>query len=73
MLDADRGEVDADGAQRAARVGAADRVHRDRLRVAGERLAAPGDVARPGGTVGPVRTVAADAYGILGRAFSQVL
>jgi hypothetical protein len=56
--DADRGELDADGAEAAARVGTADRVHRDRLRIAGEwfaaEITAPADVAGPGGAVGGV-------------------
>jgi len=58
------------------RVGAADRVHRDRLRIAGEgfaaEIAAPADIARPGGAVGAARAVAAGAHGVLGGASREV-
>src|SRR3954467_7430983 len=76
MCGADRGEVDAKGAEGATSIGAADRVYRDRLGIAGERfaaeIAAPADVARPGGAVGPPRAVAAGAHGVLGGTCREV-
>ena len=64
----DGGKVDAEAADGEATIGAAHRVHRERLGIAGEGLAAkraaPGLEGAPGGAVGAAGALAAGAGGV---------
>jgi hypothetical protein len=76
MGSADRGEADAQGADRAAVVGAADQEHGDGVGIAGQRISAqalaPLGEKRPGGAVGTTGAIAAGAGGIDGSPAGQV-